>query len=103
MKKIFLVFSVLFSLILVGCEKHKISRGIVVDKNMSPAYVSLIFNGKITVPVAHPATYRLSVKNNEITELFYVNEQKYSSVIVGDSVYFDDVQHDVKQDTIDNE
>lgn len=71
-----------------GCEEHKISKGVVVDKMMTPTRMSFIVGHQATVPIIHPATYRVSVKDNGIIETFWVDELQYSSVCVGDSIKF---------------
>lgn len=80
----------LLALTLIGCKEHNISKGVVVDKSMTPPYMQIISTGKFSVPITHPATYRLSVRDNNIVETFRVDAQKYSSVCVGDSIRFDD-------------
>lgn len=90
MKKLTLTLLSLLALTLTGCAEHKISKGVVVNKSMTPVYTSFIFNGKVMIPIVHPASYRVSVKDKGIVETFYVNEDKYSTLRVGDSISFTD-------------
>lgn len=77
-------------LTLTGCEGHKIDKGVVVDKSMTPTYTSFIHNGKFMIPIVHHASYCVSVEDKGIVETFYVNEDKYSTLRVGDSISFTD-------------
>lgn len=90
MKKLVITLLALLAVTLTGCEEHKISKGVVVDKSMTPTYTSFIFNGKFMIPLVHPASYRVSVKDKGLVETFYVNEDKYSNLHVGDSISFTD-------------
>lgn len=85
-----LLFLALLALTLTGCVEHKIDKGVVVDKSRTPAYTSFIYNDEfIIIPIVHHAVYRLSVRDNGITETFNVDEHKYSSLCIGDSVHIE--------------
>lgn len=86
------LFLALLALTLPGCVEHKIDKGVVVDKSMTPAYTSFISNGKFIIPIVHPAVYRLSVRDNGIIETFNVDEHKYLSLCIGDSVHIDNLK-----------
>ena len=51
--------------------------------------LAMISTGKTTIPIVHHATYRLSVRDNGMIETFNVDEPKYLSLCIGDSVHFD--------------
>ena len=91
--KLTLPLLALLALTLTGCAEHKISKGVVVDKSMTPTYTSFIFNGKFMIPIVHPASYRVSVKDKGFVETFYVNEDQYSTLRVGDSISFTDCKY----------
>lgn len=90
MKKPTLTLLALLALTLTGCEGNKIDKGVVVNKSMTPTYTSFISNGEFMIPIVHPASYRVSVEDKGVVETFYVNEDKYSTLRVGDSISFTD-------------
>lgn len=90
MNKTKLLILALYAIVLTGCEGHKIDKDVVVDKSMTPTYTSFIHNGKFMIPIVHHASYRVSVEDKGIVGTFYVNEDKYSTLRVGDSISFTD-------------
>lgn len=87
MKTKLTIILALLALALAGCEEHKINKGVVVDKSMTPAYTSFIYSGKVMIPIIHRPYYRVGVRDNGIIETFSVNEETYSALCVGDSVW----------------
>ena len=89
-KPIITILLFLCALALTGCVKHKIDKGEVVDKSMTPAYMSFTYIDKVMVPIIHQPVYRVSVRDKGILETFHVNAETYSSLCVGDSIWFNE-------------
>lgn len=58
----------------------KEGNGTIVEKEIIPAYTTLILVGKTTVPQFHPKRWILTVKVNEETDLISVTKKYYSTV-----------------------
>lgn len=71
---------------------NKIDSGVVIDKKYRPSYVHLqpILCGKVTtlMPIHHPESYSLIIKNDSIKRIINVNKNIYEKYNIGDSIYF---------------
>lgn len=77
------------SLLFAGC--HKIDSGVVVGKHIvppSPAYVKF---GDVMLPLTCGETYKVVLRNGNITESFCLSEAEYYSVEIGDTLKIEGV------------
>lgn len=72
------------SLFLTGC--HKIDSGVVVGKHIVPPRTTYVKIGNIMCPVTGGETYKVVLRNGDITESFCVQEAEYYSVEIGDTL-----------------
>lgn len=91
MGKKILIF-VFFVFMLTGCNWHKIDRGVVLEKRITPEHTVYLYNAALKMPMPHrvPASYQLIARDGDIIETFNVSEKVYYSVSVGDSLKFND-------------
>ena len=91
MKRIFIIL--FCGLFCISCS-HKINKGIVINKEYHPSYVttSFVMVGKVMVPqvINHPPRYVLIVKDSDIVEKFNVGYDVYESTMINDSVKLKD-------------
>lgn len=92
MKKPTLTLLALLALTLAGCGKHKIDKGVVVDKSMAPERTVVQYNAALKMPITmlRPASYCITVRDSGIIESFKVDETSYNAVSIGDSIWFND-------------
>lgn len=72
------------SLFLTGC--HKIDSGVVVGKHIVPPSTTYVKSGNIMLPLTGGETYKVVLRNGDITESFCVREEVYYSVEIGDTL-----------------
>lgn len=84
------LLAMLCIILLSGC-KHKIERGVVVEKEYHPSWVLLQPNivGKTTVliPIIMPETWEVVVEDNGVTESFDIQRADFEKINVGDSIH----------------
>lgn len=97
MKKVSLIFCLLFVIILLmtSCT-HQITEGYVIDKGFIPAYTtttlvnqSMVINGNVTVvsypkTIYHPNTWYIIIENEGITRTISVSETIYNMYNIND-------------------
>ena len=71
MKKVFLLFLLIFTFCLCGCAKvvsteTKEVEGVIVDEYHRGMYITPIRAGKTTIMQTHPAVYRITVEYNGV-------------------------------------
>lgn len=77
------------SLLFAGC--HKIDSGVVIDKRIVLPSKTYVNCGGVMLPLAGSETYKVVLRNGDITESFYVLEKVYYSVEIGDTLKIEGV------------
>ncbi len=88
--RLIIPFLTLFAVALTGCVKHKIDKGVVVDKSMTPEQTIVQYNAALKMPITmlRPASYCITVRDSGIIEVFNVDKTSYNAVSAGDSIWF---------------
>ena len=84
-----IALSLTASLLFAGC--HKIDSGVVIDKRIVPPSKTYVKCGEIMLPFTGSETYKVVLRNGDITESFCVREKVYYSVEIGDTLKIEGV------------